>query len=527
MFCVKCGKNLTRLLQLSKEITDCPFCGQPVDRAAFDREMSEAAESTESGLNVKPDVASVPDNNFPNNDFNDFELFSDGIPEDIPEELISDELMTEDISENPNEVSDIGVITGIKTPGDALRYIIDKDGLSAIKKSNHKKLYEDLCSLIPKKELKAVKIAIDRGAVDILYEAGQKNSDKSKAVKKAYEFLASKAFVSNEIAGEGVKAFEFGLRWDKETLENESMMRLQKVLNYQKGIDIRMAKLEVSANDGDINAMKEIADHYFDNGVNGREYKRAFDNYKAAALKGDIYSMYRLGCCYRRGIGVKQNLPEAYNCFLKASAESVEAIRNIAEFYNKGLYVEKDSRKEVYWLTKAAYMGDARSQCELGKYFLSGHGTNVNIEKAAYWFGKAAEQNDPVGQLNLGNCYKNGQGVSVDYEKAVEYYTLAAEQDNPQAQYLLGIYYYWGRGVGQEYDTAVHWLTKAAKQGLPIAAYVLARCYETGSGVNRSFTQALRWYTDAYESGYDKAKKDCERVELKLKGKFDIKKGKI
>jgi len=538
MICSVCGKDLTRLLSLSQDIATCPYCGQAVpgrehlitddiqklNRDVFDNEEVKLMENT----------IEVP---FDAKDFDAFEMtdvlqsaeavnkiseimetFEGKNDFDEDDDDDDDEIIPEKIEKVFIEKSEI------KTPAHAIRYLMDKDGTYLLKKTNQKRFYDKLCKLLPKKDLKAIKTAIDKGAVDIIYSAIQKNADKQEYLKRAKTLLTSKTFVSADMATEAIKAFEFGLRWDKETLELETKIKLRNVLNFQTNTDTKINELQKQVNEGNVNAMKELADYYFENGMSYKEQCLAFDNYTKAYKKGDIEALYKLGLCYRRGKGTKQNLKEAYNCFIKAASnKNIEAIKNLYEFYEKGLFVQKNINDAVYWLSKAAELGDVESQCRLGKCFIDGYGTEKSNEKAAYWFARAAEQSNAEGQLNLAHCYKNGIGVPVDNKRALAYYTLAANQGNAVAQYILGNYYYMGKGVKQEYETAAKWFTQAAKQGLPVAEYVLGRCYETGIGVNRSFTYALKWYTNAAENGYDKAKTDCERVDLKRKGQYFIK----
>ena len=86
-------------------------------------------------------------------------------------------------------------------------------------------------------------------------------------------------------------------------------------------------------------------------------------------------------------------------------------------------------------------------------------------EEVVYWCQKAAELGDASAQNNLGFCYEKGEGVAQSYEKAVYWYQKAAEQGYLTAQFNLGVCYENGEGVAQSREKAVYWWQKAAAQG--------------------------------------------------------------
>ncbi|MDD3043204.1 MAG: tetratricopeptide repeat protein, partial [Methanosarcinaceae archaeon] len=63
---------------------------------------------------------------------------------------------------------------------------------------------------------------------------------------------------------------------------------------------------------------------------------------------------------------------------------------------------EKQAAKRY---TKAAELGDAAAQYNLGRCYAKGEGVEKDPDKAAYWFMKAAEQGDVTAQKTLGVCY--------------------------------------------------------------------------------------------------------------------------
>ena len=170
------------------------------------------------------------------------------------------------------------------------------------------------------------------------------------------------------------------------------------------------------------------------------------------------------------------------------------------EYYNK-----KDYNSAVQYFHKAAIMGYAAAQNDLGVCYAKGRGVTQDYTEAVKWYRKAAEQGNEYAQYNLGCCYEKGLGVTQDFTEAVKWYRKAAEQGNATAQSNLGQCYYIGNGVTQDYAEAVKWYCKAAEQGYALAQYNLGNCYSKGNGVTQDYAEAVKWYRKAAEQGYARA----------------------
>ncbi|MBR5675995.1 MAG: sel1 repeat family protein, partial [Neisseriaceae bacterium] len=60
-----------------------------------------------------------------------------------------------------------------------------------------------------------------------------------------------------------------------------------------------------------------------------------------------------------------------------------------------------NKEKAEEWLIKAATLGDAHAQCNLGVFYLADRDTSDNMQKAFQWFEKAAKQGIALAQHNL------------------------------------------------------------------------------------------------------------------------------
>ncbi len=145
-----------------------------------------------------------------------------------------------------------------------------------------------------------------------------------------------------------------------------------------------------------------------------------------------------------------------------------------------GENVQQNYVQAVYWFKRAADLGNASAQFNLGVCYANGQGVAQSYTEAVKWYRKAAEQGDASAQYNLGVCYDNGLGVAQSYAEAVKWYRKAAEQGYADAQRNLGVCYYHGQGVSQNYLEAIEWWRKSAEQGNATAQYNLGSCYDNG-----------------------------------------------
>lgn len=126
-------------------------------------------------------------------------------------------------------------------------------------------------------------------------------------------------------------------------------------------------------------------------------------------------------------------------------------------------------------LSETKMVDEAQEQFELGMSYAN----DYDYEEAIVCFRKAAEMGNAEAQSELGACYYNGEGVDQDYDEALKWFTLSAEQGYAMAQYNLGLCYYWGLGVEYNLNIAIKWFRKAAaqKNENAIEALDILKCY--------------------------------------------------
>ncbi|MBV8167089.1 MAG: sel1 repeat family protein [Alphaproteobacteria bacterium] len=134
-----------------------------------------------------------------------------------------------------------------------------------------------------------------------------------------------------------------------------------------------------------------------------------------------------------------------------ADAGLAPAARELSELFADGVLLQKDGSEARRWLERAAELGSAAAQNNLGWALLVGKdGFPPNLERSLFWIRRAAEQGQPNAQTTLAYSYQLGRGVPRDFAHARFWYEEAAAQNFGIAVLSIGIMA--ERGLGQPVD---------------------------------------------------------------------------
>ena len=112
---------------------------------------------------------------------------------------------------------------------------------------------------------------------------------------------------------------------------------------------------------------------------------------------------------------------------------------------------------------------EAEAQFEAGEALRTGN----DLPGAARAYRRAADLGHAESQKQLGVMHAKGEGVPQSDTEAVAWYTKAASQGLPEAQYLLGVRLILGRGTAKDEQAGLDWYRKAAAQGYAEAVEAL------------------------------------------------------
>jgi TPR repeat protein len=142
----------------------------------------------------------------------------------------------------------------------------------------------------------------------------------------------------------------------------------------------------------------------------------------------------------------------------------------IAELYDKGLGIGRDTRQAATWYKIAAESGNREAQFSYALKLLQGRDLPQDKPKGEAMMKKAAEAGHPVAMFNHANQIVANRPTSAGYRQALPFYEKAAENRLADAYYALAVIYREGRTNGiQDPVKARQWLERAAKAGVDTA----------------------------------------------------------
>jgi len=158
-------------------------------------------------------------------------------------------------------------------------------------------------------------------------------------------------------------------------------------------------------------------------------------------------------------------------------------------------------------LQQKAEAGDSGAQYQLGLVAEA----RLDYREAFKWFQLAAKQGLNGAEVDLAYLYITGFGTDKDLEQAVHWYSLAAAQGNPNGEYSLGICYLHGEGIEQNLPLARKWISLAITHGdVPRSINAMGLTYEIGP--DKDLSEAFKWYDKAAALGYNEAQYNVCRL---------------
>jgi TPR repeat protein len=122
---------------------------------------------------------------------------------------------------------------------------------------------------------------------------------------------------------------------------------------------------------------------------------------------------------YRYGVGVEQNLGEAFR-WISQAADRGNPIADsyLADMYEQGLGSERNFRKALEYYNKAARKRFGPAENGLGMMYFCGEGVRQDFERSTEWYRKAMRDGSNLAAVNLAFAYENGLGEPRDPTEA-------------------------------------------------------------------------------------------------------------
>jgi len=101
------------------------------------------------------------------------------------------------------------------------------------------------------------------------------------------------------------------------------------------------------------------------------------------------------------------------------------------------LLAESELNLEAIDLQQKAYTGDAEAQYALANIFQKGIHVQKNTNHAFYWYQRAAQQGNLLAQYNVWFAYLTGEGTQVDAQQAEKWFARASSKNTSSAKSIV------------------------------------------------------------------------------------------
>ena len=248
------------------------------------------------------------------------------------------------------------------------------------------------------------------------------------------------------------------------------------------------------------------------------DHELLLEKHKIFADQGKVDSQIYVATCYFEGMGVEQDIQEAFKYFKMAAEHNHPvALFKLGRCYKQGLGVDKDLDEAIKCYKLAADLGNDGAQCNLGICYKRGEGVKEDLKKPIKYLKLSAAQGNVAALNNLGLYYLQGTGVDEDQDQAISYYQQSAMRGSVSAIYnLANIYHGMKRSsISQNYAFMLYEL--GAQLGHVLSTVCLGKCYLKGHGVEIDFDMAEHYFEIAAKEGNDEAKNELLRLKWSLK----------
>lgn len=231
-----------------------------------------------------------------------------------------------------------------------------------------------------------------------------------------------------------------------------------------------------------------------------------------------------------RACGLNGQFDQEFACYQKIIRKAYDntdkgiAYNNLAYMYDNGDHVSADPYKAFEYYHMAAEQGNDVGKFNLGICYLTGLGTEPNIEQGKYWLGQIQEDSsiNETAKNILRYCFN---GRQVETFSGIRCSLLSEDERNELTRYQkdknyideirfykkiiqdstswsfrkafsynqMGYLYENGLGVPQDHTKAFEYYYEAAKLENSTGKCNLAFCYLNGIGVDRDKEMAKYW----------------------------------
>lgn len=287
---------------------------------------------------------------------------------------------------------------------------------------------------------------------------------------------------------------------------------------------------------GDIEVAKKIGFIYLNN-EELKDVPKAIEWYEKGLSLGECSLNFDLAYVYLNDRFVPHDYKKGLAYLLDGVEHNdPESLYMYARVRETGMYkVEPDKKAYIYYLKKAAALGQDDALLDLGYYYFEKNDYDKALDCFAecelddarlYWsiaiiceakkqdyknalryYQAAMEMDFPDAIERIAEAYLGDElGLEKDEKTALKLFKRAAKLSNAAAQYNLGMAYACGYyGLTADKDKAIYWLKKSVKGENPMACLQMGLYYFYTVQTESAYKKAFELFTDAYNFGEDQA----------------------
>ena len=176
----------------------------------------------------------------------------------------------------------------------------------------------------------------------------------------------------------------------------------------------------------------------------------------------------------------------------------------VAKIYHKNrLYIEDKNgnifesktlaRRSAEWLEKSSAQGNGDATALLAEYYQKGIGVEKNYDTASYLLNHSATAEHPAVQYQLALTYLEGYGVAQNSRRGVELLKMASDKEYAPAVSEFCFLIEEGKYIPFNAIKSFNCYLNAASKDPRLGSYVAQR-YAFGHGTNQDSVLACAWY---------------------------------
>lgn len=303
---------------------------------------------------------------------------------------------------------------------------------------------------------------------------------------------------------------------DSLILQKEKQYLSDAILYYNNAQkDLKKREVIAGAEEGDDEAQYQMGSWFY-HGENDfeQDYAKAVDYWKKAAEHQNAQAMAGLAECYEKGNGIQKDSAQAIKMYDEAVSagyreliEELEVHANrgnifrqmyLAHCFLEGKGVDKNEQMVIKYYTMAANGGSRDAQYALGMYYKE----RDDKQNAIKYFKAASKHADATAMYWVGKLAMSVSQSEQDKQDAFGSLLRAADAGHIDALYEVSQCYMNGEGTTASPSSAVSFMKKAAVRGHAEAAWQLAHAFVKGNGVDTQYEQALYWFSKAVDAGH-------------------------